>query len=103
MLAVCRIVTHLSTPSPGKTDHKQLHLRLPFLQVLCVNIFALVRHAAQPLNLSLLRELHVDMVGSLDGSCIDPGGLPCLNQLTKLVMTIDTKVCECVLVCLHVC
>lgn len=59
--------------------------------MLAVNIFALVRHAATPSNLFGLRELHVDMVGSMDGSCIDPGGLPCLPQLTKLVMCIDTK------------
>lgn len=62
------------------------------VQVLAVNIFALVRHAATPNNLLGLRELHVDMVGSMEGSCIDPGGLPCLPHLTKLVMTIDTKV-----------
>jgi hypothetical protein len=62
------------------------------VQVLAVNIFALVRHAAAPQNLLRLRELHVDMVGSMEGSCIDPGGLPCLPHLTKLVMTIDTKV-----------
>ena len=65
---------------------------LCFLQVLGVNIFGLVRHAAHPVHLSSLRELHVEMVGSLEGSCLDPGGLPCLPCLTKLVMTIDTKV-----------
>lgn len=62
------------------------------VQALAVNIFALVRHAAAPSNLLGLRELHVDMVGSMEGSCLDPGGLPCLPQLTKLVMTINTKV-----------
>jgi hypothetical protein len=61
-------------------------------QVLSANIFALVRHAAHPTNLLGLRQLHVDMVGSLEGSCIDPGGLPQLPLLTQLVFFIDTKV-----------
>lgn len=66
--------------------------RWPYLQVLGCNIFALVRHAAHPQNLHSLRELHVEMVGSMEGSCIEPGGLLMLPQLTRLVMTINNQV-----------
>ncbi|WIA32785.1 hypothetical protein OEZ86_005968 [Tetradesmus obliquus] len=61
------------------------------LQLLAVNIPSLVRQAAYPslTQLACLRELHIDMVGSLAGTCISSaGGLPTLPHLTRLVMTI---------------
>lgn len=68
-------------------------LSVCLLQVLCVNIWALVRHVSQcPQHLTALQELHVDMVGGLSGTDLDPGGLTTLPHLTKLVMTLDTKV-----------
>lgn len=65
------------------------------LQLLAANIHALVRHAAYPglTQLSNLRELHIDMVGNLDNTCISAGGgLPWLQHLTRLVMTLAHKV-----------
>lgn len=72
--------------------HAQLHCLRTTVQALRADISALVRHAAHPTNLLGLHELHVDMVGSLEGSCIDPGGLPHLPLLTQLVFFIDAKV-----------
>ncbi|WIA12621.1 hypothetical protein OEZ85_006278 [Tetradesmus obliquus] len=65
--------------------------QLTALQLLAANIPSLVRQAAYPslTQLACLRELHIDMVGSLEGTCISSaGGLPTLPHLTRLVMTI---------------
>jgi hypothetical protein len=65
--------------------------QLTELQLLAVNIHSLLRHAAYAslTQLASLRELHIDMVGNLTGTCIDRGGgLPMLPHLTRLVMTI---------------
>lgn len=69
--------------------------QLTTLQVLAANIPSLVRQAAYPslTQLACLRELHIDMVGSLEGTCISSaGGLPTLPHLTRLVMTIAPQV-----------
>jgi hypothetical protein len=69
--------------------------QLTALQLLAVNIHALVRHASYPslTQLAELRELHIDMVGNLTGTCISKGGgLPMLPHLTRLVMTIAPQV-----------
>lgn len=69
--------------------------QLAALRVLAANIPALVRHAAHSIltELASLRELHIDMVGNLTGTCISSsGGLPKLPYMTQLVMTIAPRV-----------
>jgi hypothetical protein len=61
------------------------------LQLLDVNISSLVRHAAYSSLTSFvgLRELRVEMVGSLTRTHLDDRGLPLLPQLTRLVMSLS--------------
>lgn len=79
------------TRFPQRVDAASVCTPAP-LQVLSCNIFALVRHAAVPSNLTGLRELHLEMVGSVDDTHLSPAGLPTLPGLTKLVLTLDMKV-----------
>ncbi|KAF8067163.1 hypothetical protein HT031_002210 [Scenedesmus sp. PABB004] len=64
------------------------------LSLLGANIHALVRHAATPaLHGAPLAELHLDMVGTLDGALAGGRALPRLPHLTKLVMSLRQQAC----------
>lgn len=76
------------------TAGKEALAGLKQLQLLAVNVFALVRHSAYSglTQLSNLTDLHVEMVGNLTGTLLAAAGLPHLPHLTKLVMTLPISV-----------
>lgn len=86
----------LELPRTFLTDGWDALAGLDKLQLLGVNIFALVRHSAGRsfTQLPSLTDLHVEMVGNLTGTHLSQEGLPPLPHLTRLVMTLPNTVSD---------